>query len=95
MNILVCETNPAERLDIRLSQPVGGAGHLLGKSQDSPGMLWQTGRAPLRGNSVNQVIVTNLYPEVVQVRLNSVMTLIYLGNYHCHHLPLGPPQHFG
>ena len=58
-------------------------------------MLGQTGRAPILRNSVNQFIVIGLCPEVVQVRLNSVIALIHLGDNHRNHLSLGPIQHFG
>ncbi len=55
-------------------------------------MFWQPGSPPILGKSVNQGFIIDLYPEVKQMGLNSVVTMVGLRNDYGDHLSLRPAQ---
>ncbi len=92
MNILIAVAVTPQALDILLRRLVRRERQIFGQSQGCQGMFRQSGSPPIFGKSVNQSLIIDLCPEVMQMDLNSVVTMIGLGNNYGYHLSLWPAQ---
>ncbi len=92
MNIFIAVAVTPQALDILLRRLVRRKRQIFGQSQGRQGMFRQSGSPPILGKSVNQGFIVDLYPEVKQMGLNSVVTMVGLGNDYGYHLSLWPAQ---
>lgn len=90
----ITPTGLPKTVDLGLRHRAWGAGQLLGILEEGRGRLVETGIAPVLPDPVRQGVI-DLCPEVVPVRVDSIVAVVRDGDNDRQHFPLRPGERRG